>query len=188
MQALLDEGAAVSHVESLLGTGPARVERGVQYPYYHFIVSGSIRWLFSRKSLRFDCLVDARTGHAASADPMTTERARSLPDDCLSVQWSTSEAARQASRYAQHAMSRSLRLMSNFNTSLDERGLVYRPFWIVESGTTRILLDAVTAEVHPLTNRVTRPPTYEICERASGTLDHSLCRPRRTDHDQILTT
>jgi len=188
LRALLDERAAVTRVGALLDAADVQIERRVYYPYYHFAVQGELRWLFRRKRLRFDCLVDARTGHASSADPLDVERVATLSEGGLAVQQTPGEAARRARRYAQHAMGRGLRLMSNFNTRLEACGVVYRPFWILGSGSMRILLDAVTGELHPLSNPATTPQSDPSRGPLSGTLNSTSRAPRRTEHEQIFTT
>lgn len=149
MRASLDGSAARSLVFALSGEA-AEIERRVYYPYFRFGVSGLLRWLFGRRRLRTECLVDARTGRASTADGLNVERLTVTAGERLAAARGPDEAARLARRYATHALGRGLRVLGNLHVELDGGELVYRPFWIVRSGDTRVLVDAVTGELHPL--------------------------------------
>lgn len=149
MRASLDRGAARSLVAELSG-GPAEIERRVYYPYFRFGVSGLLRWLFGSRTLRTECLVDARTGRASTADSLSVDRLMVVDEERLAAVKAPDEADRLARRYATHALGRGLRVLGNLHIQLDGGELVHRPFWIVRSDSTRVLVDAVTGELHPL--------------------------------------
>jgi hypothetical protein len=149
MRASLDRGSARSLVSGLTGDD-AEIERRVFYPYFRFGVSGLLRWLFGRRRLRTNCLVDARTGRASTSDRLVLELLTVTDDERLRPVQAHDAAARQAHRYATHALGRSLRVLGDLDIELDEGGLVHRPFWIVRSGRVRVLVDAVSGELHPL--------------------------------------
>ena len=149
MRESLDRYAACSLV-CRLADGPAEIERRIYYPYFRFGISGLLRWLFGRRTLQTRCLVDARTGRASTADSLSLERRAAIEEDRLRGVTAPDEARRLARRYATHALGRGLRVLGNLHIDVDGGELVYRPFWIVRSGSTRVLVDAVTGELHPL--------------------------------------
>lgn len=150
MRASLDRRAARRLVDRLLGAGDARVERQVYYPYYRYAVSGQLRWLFGRRRVGTECLVDARTGRAATADAVRAERRRVADEHCLPVARPARDAGRSARRYATHALGRRFRLIANLRLRVSGGALLHRPFWIVRAGRLRVLVDAVSGELHPL--------------------------------------
>ena len=145
----LDTAAAIERVEAL-DVGRAELETELLYPYYRFDVRGQLRSLFGDREMRLHCLVDARTGHAATADGFATER-RPIDDSiCLAPTQSSAAAARQARRYASHAIGRASRMAANFDLRLDGTGIVYRPCFIIACADRRLLVDGATGDLHPL--------------------------------------
>lgn len=150
MRAALDSSAAVKRIAGLVEGAVAEAERRVFYPYYHFGARGRLRWLFGERRLEFDCLVDARTGRAASADALALDTLTVDDAEVLGATHEAVEAEPRARRYARHALGKGFRLLGDFNLELDCAGLVHRPYWIVRTGTSRVLVDAVTGDLHPL--------------------------------------
>lgn len=149
----LDGTSATKRIEAL-DAGRAAVEAELLYPYYCFDVRGRLRSLFGDRPAEFRCLVDARTGHAATADRFATERRSVDASVCLVPTQSSELATRQARRYAAHAMGRASKTAANFDLRIEANGIVYRPFFIVVCGDTRLLVDGVTGDLHPLSTRV----------------------------------
>ena len=145
----LATGAAVERVRQLCGGSPM-LERELLYPYYRFAANGRLRFLFGERKLNVDCLIDARTGHAATADAFDVVARHCEAEACLDAIRTPAEARRLAQRYATHALSRGYRIAANFNLQLVDRGVVHRPFCIVASGGDRLLVDRVSGELHPL--------------------------------------
>jgi len=150
MRASLTADDAVAAVARLIEDPDCRAERQLFYPYYHFAVTGRLRWLFGVRHMHIDCLVDARTGRAASADSLMLDHLQIDSRDRVSALKDGVEAESSARRYASHALGRSLRVLGNFNLALSRAALVHRPFWVVGAGAVSVLVDAVTGELHPL--------------------------------------
>jgi len=146
----LDAEAARQRVARLQDCAGACVERRVYYPFFRYGVSARVRWLFGHERLEFDCVVDARNGRAASADELTVDDLVVGDDECMRAVTGEADARHSAQRYAAHSLGKAMRMLGNFNLSLDARGLVHRPYWIVRTGTIRVLVDAVTGDLHPL--------------------------------------
>jgi hypothetical protein len=149
MRSSVSAESAMRRVAGLLDA-EAAIERRVFYPWYHFNATGCLRSLFGRRRIEIDCLVDARSGRAASADALTLDRVLPAAGETLDAQQDIEASRRKAERYASHALGRRFRLLGRFDLRLDEPRLVHRPYWIVRAGAERVLLDAVTGEVHPL--------------------------------------
>lgn len=147
----IDAAAAVDRVRELCG-GAAALERELLYPYHHFGVRGRLRSLFGAREVSAECLVDARTGHAATADAFTVVRRSCGDEGCLAPIVSATEARRRAERYSTHALGRAWRIAADFRLELTVHGIVHRPFCVVAGGGRRLLVDRVTGEMHPLNN------------------------------------
>lgn len=144
-----DAAAAIERVRDLAGGSPV-LECQLLYPYFHFGISGRLQSLLGSRALAVECLVDARTGHAATADAFDADRVPCSDEVCLAATWSQADAARQARRYATHALGRAYRIAANLHLELSAHGIVHRPFCIVTIAGRRLLVDRVTGELHPL--------------------------------------
>ena len=151
MRASLTADDAVAKVARLVEEPDSRIEQQLFYPYFHFAVTGRLRWLFGERHMHIDCLVDARTGRAASADALTLDRLQVRSGDCVDASQDRHGAETNARRYACHALGKSLRVLGNFNLALSAASLVHRSFWVVRAGELSVLVDAVTGDLHPLT-------------------------------------
>ena len=151
MQSAFDERAILERVATLVpGGARPEIEGRVYYPYFRYVVRGALRWLFGRRPFEVDCLVDARTGHAATADSFVIETVSSEADSRLPVRQDPGAGRRQAERYTRHALGRAFRVLAGFRLRADEGELVHRPFWVVRASGTRLLVDGVSGELHPM--------------------------------------
>lgn len=141
--------SATSRVARLLGEETS-IERRVLYPWYHIAISGRLRWLFGHRRIDFRCLVDARTGRAASTDELALDHVMPAAGEALDVLQDAGTARRAASRFASHVLGRRFRMLGHFDLRAGDVRVVHRPYWIVRAGPERLLLDAVTGELHPL--------------------------------------
>ena len=151
MQNAFDEQEILERVATL-DPGGARpeIEGRVYYPYFRYVVRGALRWLFGRRPFEVDCLVDARTGRAATADSFVIETVRSEADSRLPVRQDPGTGRRQAERYTRHALGRAFRVLAGFRLQADEGELVHRPYWVVRASGARLLVDGVSGELHPM--------------------------------------
>lgn len=150
MQEHVGDEQAAAIISRHTGGAAAAVERRVFYPYFHVPAHGRLRWLFGEKQVALDCLVDARTGTVSSADALRLERRKVSATESLPVQQDADSAISTARRYASHALARGFKVLGNFNLDVRDAVLVHRPFWIVRTEQLRVLVDAVTGELHPL--------------------------------------
>lgn len=150
MRASLTADHATKLVARLTGEPEVSIEQQIYYPFFHFAASARLRWLFGERRMCLDCLVDARTGRAASADALTIERIEAEPKACVAAVKDGQVAEKNARRYASHALGRSFRVLGNFNLELAPAVLVHRPYWVVRAADHSVLVDAVTGDVHPL--------------------------------------
>ena len=151
MRSAFDERAILKRVAALdPGGAQPEIEGRVYYPYFRFVVRGALRWLFGRRVVRVDCLIDARTGRAATADDVSVETVSSDAASRLPVRQDPGAGRRQAERYTRHALGRAFRILAGFRLQADEGELVHRPYWVVRASGTRLLVDGVTGELHPM--------------------------------------
>ena len=125
-------------------------ERRVFYPYYRFRIDASSRALWRTRHFATECLVDARTGRAATAEELRVLRQSVDSNEVLLATLDATRAHQVAMRYASHALSRSFKVVRNFGLQLTDAGIVHRPFEIVCVEGSRLLFDTLTGDVHPL--------------------------------------
>jgi hypothetical protein len=141
------------------------LEEAIYYPYRHFSVVAQLPGLTGRRATRSDCLVDARLGHAATADTCKTEMLENSENWCLEPLISHEAAARAANRYLSHAYSRNLKVIADFRIALNGTGIVYKKFWLALAVGRQYIVDSVTGQLHCLPRAQT----------GSNTAAHSAC-------------
>jgi len=128
-----------------------RVTGRVFYPYHRFRHRCSARTLFGEAALEVLCLVDGRTGVAATADPFEIvglEVSGEVIDSVIGR-----EAARRiARRCVDHVVGRRRKALAASRTEILEEGMVHKPFWIVRctngsKPSFRVLVDGVTGGI-----------------------------------------
>ena len=143
--------AALQNVHAVREDIAGIVEQELLYPYFQYRAKCSVPTLIGRQELSIDCLVDGINGHGATADPFLTDQ-RTVPDEyLLRAEISKDEAAKIAKRTVIHQLGKKTRMIAPFEVSLEVAGLIYRNFWIVRIGDSRIMIDSVTGNMHPLT-------------------------------------
>ena len=152
MQTSLAEADILARVAAALPahSTPPAIERRVYYPYFRYVVRGALRWLFGKRAIRVDCLIDARTGRAATADEFDIESVPADSAERLPARHSAGESRKSAERYTRHSLGRACRVLASFHLRADQGELVHRPYWIVRAAGHRLLVDGVTGELHPL--------------------------------------
>lgn len=133
-----------------VGKADAYVERCLYYPYHWYRVDGSAPSWLGRRRITLGCLVDARSGVARTADDFDVEQSVVPADDLLQPSKDSVSAERQAQRYVSHALGKGLRTIASFDVELEHRGVVYKAFWVLRCGGTRVLLDSTSGELHVL--------------------------------------
>lgn len=146
----VDAVAAVDIVSTITGDCSATADRVLYYPYFRFIGSYTLPTLFGRKEAELLCLVDAVTGRGATADGFVISQVNASEMDVINSNITADLAAREAQRTVTNALSKSLRVISNFDLALQHRGVVYKAFWIVSNGSVRAMVDQVNGSMHPL--------------------------------------
>ena len=150
IRAEIGAGEAMSTVASVAGVTDVAVDRQIYYPYHWYRAAGSAPGLFGRRPVSLSCLVDACNGVVSTADSFTLDEVTVSGAVLVSARQDAGEAGLAARRYVTHALGRGLRTVANFNVDLDHRGVVYKSFWALRCGDSRVLLDGVTGRLHPL--------------------------------------
>jgi len=142
----LAENAALSVVRELTLDDDAAVERKIYFPYFRFDAKCKVPALFGRKETVIPCLVDAINNVAATADPVAIDSTSVPAGSALPSDHSVDQAEREARRYLQHHLGRRLRTIADFGVELEALGIVHKAFWIVRSGSARVIVDSVTGQ------------------------------------------
>ncbi len=151
MRSTLAEADVRERVAAMLpGEAASAIERRVYYPYFRYVVHGALRWLFGERPIRVDCLIDARTGRAATGDAVVIESVTADAKECLPVRQCAVAGRRQAERYTLHSLGRAYRILARFGLRADGGEVVHRPYWIVRAAGHRLLVDGITGELHPM--------------------------------------
>ena len=120
------------------------------YPYYRFKAGCKIPTIIGKQDVTVDCLVDGINGLGATADPFATDQLNVTDENQLKPELSNCEAVKIAHRTVTHQLGKKLKVIAPFDVTLEATGLVYRSFWIVRIGDSRIMIDSVTGGTHPL--------------------------------------
>ncbi|MEM7502384.1 MAG: hypothetical protein AAF417_10090 [Pseudomonadota bacterium] len=133
------DAAALVGLEPL----PAQRAQKVYAPHYWFVACGSSPTLFGRRDFAVDCLVDACSGDAATADRFSVDEELSN-GLVLPTVWSADDAERVAVRRTLANLSRQLRTLADFHVDVELRGLIYKPCWLLPRADEHVLIDALT--------------------------------------------
>jgi len=146
----VDADAARRSVVSLTGGSMVTVEGSVLYPYVRFTAECSVPTMVGRKHINVECLVDGVNGLAATADPVVAEERIADNETLLQTRISGDAARRSAQRTVTHQLGRKFKTIAAFDVALQPAGNIYKRFWIIRVGDSRIMTDSVTGNMHQL--------------------------------------
>ncbi len=146
----VDASAALQSVHAVRGDVAGVVEQKLFYPYYRFRASCKVPTIIGKQDLAIDCLVDGINGLGATADPFITQQLNVTDENHLKSEISNCEAVKVAHRTVTHQLGKKLKMIAPFDVTLEAKGMIYRSFWIVRIGDSRIMVDSVTGGMHPL--------------------------------------
>ncbi len=144
----VDASAALQSIHAVRGDVAGVVEQKLIYPYYRFQAGCKVPTIIGRQDLFIDCLVDGINGLGATADPFSTNQLSVKTENVLKPDISTREAVKIAHRTVTHQLGKKLKMIAPFDVVLEATGLIYRSFWIVRIGDSRIMVDSVTGSMH----------------------------------------
>lgn len=146
----VDASAVLQSIQAASGNVAGVIEQKMVYPYYRFKASCKIPTIVGKQGVAVDCLVDGINGLGATADPFSTEQLKVTDESLLKPEISNSEAVKIAHRTVTHQLGKKLKMIAPFDVTLEAKGMIYRSFWIVRIGDSRIMVDSVTGGMHPL--------------------------------------
>ncbi len=150
MREQVDASAALQKIHAASGDVAGVVEQKLVYPYFRFKASCKIPTMIGKQDVAVDCLVDGINGLGATADPFVTDKLMVTDENLLHPDISRDEAVKIAQRTVTHQLGKKLKMIAPFDVTLDAKGMIYRSFWIVRIGDSRIMVDSVTGGTHPL--------------------------------------
>ena len=150
MREQVDASAAVQSIHALRGDVAGVVEQKLVYPYFRFKASCKIPTMIGKQDVAVDCLVDGINGLGATADPFITGQLLVADEDHLRPDISCDEAVKIAQRTVTHQLGKKLKMIAPFDVTLEAKGMIYRSFWIVRIGDSRVMVDSVTGGMQPL--------------------------------------
>ena len=146
----VDASSALQRIHALRGGVAGVVEQKLVYPYFRFKASCKIPTMVGKRDITVDCLVDGINGLGATADPFITDKLMVTDENLLHPDISRDEAVKIAQRTVTHQLGKKLKMIAPFDVTLDAKGMIYRSFWIVRIGDSRIMIDSVTGGMQPL--------------------------------------
>ena len=140
---------------SASGEWTSRARSKIYYPYFWFHLRYATRTLLGYGSVRLSCLVDTRTGCASTTDPFELERVDANAATVMEPRLAEDDALRSAHRYGAYVMRHRRKALVAPEVTMLERGLVHKPFWVVDGSkprqsTFRVLVDGLTGRFHVL--------------------------------------
>lgn len=151
----LTSAQAEGVVASASGEWMSRAQRKLYYPYLWCQLRYTARTFLGDSGVRMSCLVDTRTGLASTVDPFQLERVEADAGEVIEPRLAEDDALRVARRYVDYVVRNRRKALVAPEVNVLRRGLVYKPFWIVD-GTTRrqssfrVLVDGITGGFHVL--------------------------------------
>ncbi len=146
----VDVSAALQSIHAVRGDVAGIVEQKLFYPYYRFKANCKVPTMIGKQDVAVDCLVDGINGLGATADPFATDQLNVSDENHLKPEITNCEAVKIAHRTVTHQLGKKLKMIAPFDVTLKATGLVYRSFWIVRIGDSRIMVDSVTGGTHAL--------------------------------------
>jgi hypothetical protein len=146
----VDASAALQCIHTARGDIAGVIEQKLFYPYYRFQAGCKVPTMIGRQDVAVDCLVDGINGLGATTDPFATEQLRVTDENQLRPEISNREAAKVAHRTVTHQLGKKLKVIAPFDVTLEAKGMIYRSFWIIRIGDSRIMVDSVTGGTHPV--------------------------------------
>jgi hypothetical protein len=146
----VDSATALQIVAAVDPHADVSIGRLLYYPYFYFAASCSVKSVFVRRQIPAKCLVDGSRGIAATADGFEASKQTVPTEAILGTLVSPGEATRQARRYLGHSLGKKTRSIANFEVDLENRGIVYKGFWLVECGSHAFIVDSITGHLHAL--------------------------------------
>jgi len=146
----VDASAALQNIHAARGDVAGIVEQKLFYPYYRFQAGCKVPTMIGKQDVVVDCLVDGINGLGATADPFITDKLMVTDENLLHPDISRDEAVKIAQRTVTHQLGKKLKMIAPFDVTLDAKGMIYRSFWIVRIGDSRIMIDSVTGGMQPL--------------------------------------
>jgi hypothetical protein len=113
------------------------------YPYFHFHVNYQAPFLFARKQLKIDCLIDGLNGQAATSDMFLLKDIEAYSDDILNKKVNRERAYKSGKRYVINSLSRKFKSISNFNVTMNFKSTVYKSFWVIEYENISLIVDSI---------------------------------------------
>ena len=150
MREQVDASSALHSIHAFRGDVAGVVEQKLIYPYFQFTASCKIPTVIGKQDVAVDCLVDGINGLGATADPFSTDQMNVTDENQLKPEISNGEAVKIAHRTITHQLGKKLKMIAPFDVTLEAKGMVYRSFWIVRIGDSRIMVDSVTGGMQPL--------------------------------------
>ena len=144
----VDASAALQSIHAVRADIAGVVEQKMVYPYYRFKAGCKVPTIIGKQDVVVDCLVDGINWLGATADPFSTNQLSVKTENVLKPELSNREAVKIAHRTVTHQLGKKLKMIAPFNVVLEAKGLLYRSFWIVRIGDSRIMVDSVTGSMH----------------------------------------
>ncbi len=141
---------AIRMVAALSGSNDVRAESTQYFPYFSFAGACTLPRLFRSRQVHVRCLIDAVTGHGATADPFEISYEEQQEMNTIAVKISAQAAGVSAQRTLTHTLGRNLRVIARFDPVFDVATLVYKKFWVVGDGHVRAMVDSADGSMHPL--------------------------------------
>jgi hypothetical protein len=146
----VDSTTALRNVAGMIGDVPVVNEGSVFYPYFEFTARCSVPTIVGKKAMTVVCLVDGINGLAATAESFSTEEIVAVDEMQLQPKVTNGNARQTAQRTVTHRLGKELKMIAPFDVQLEATGVVYKRFWIIRIGDSRIMADSVTGDMHPL--------------------------------------
>ena len=125
--------------------------RRLYYPYDWTLFRCRANTWLGATGMNLACLVDCRTGVAATTDPFATERVAAGDALVMDRRIDPETALRLARRYAAYAIRQKHKALVLPRLEVVERRSVYKPFWVVDTRSKNgrpqtLLIDGLTGE------------------------------------------
>ena len=120
------------------------------YPYFYFKAECKMPLLYGRKKFTVNSMVDACSGHAATADLFDTKRKIVHQQELLIKRVKIETAKIKEKNYVIDHLNRKFKALGNYGISMKAKGEIYKLFWVLEYTNKSIVIDSITGDIEPL--------------------------------------
>lgn len=116
------------------------------YPYYHYNVNCKLPFLFGGKRITINALIDACSGQGLTTDEFGLAKVVIPKEQMLDIKKQQVHADIALKSFIVNHLQRKFRTFFDYKTTVENRSVIYKLFWMIEYATESVLIDSFTED------------------------------------------